>query len=165
VWLSEEYESQEYLPVEAGSSTDRRARASCKLFFHSSSPCPSESANWTCSFALTPVILLTSQIRGRAVKNEHIVLGVLGSVFGGVFLATRGGKKEEVGSPASMIEKAKQSIPINASSKYVSMSLVYWHMLTRNVSFFNYALTLSGNREEEQLYVLNIQFPAWNSDS
>ncbi|KAK7434048.1 hypothetical protein VKT23_020374 [Stygiomarasmius scandens] len=60
---------------------------------------------------------MSYQILGRAVKNEHIVLGVLGSVFGGVFLATRGGKKEEVGSPASMIEKAKQSIPINASSK------------------------------------------------
>ncbi|KAJ4494168.1 hypothetical protein C8R41DRAFT_318578 [Lentinula lateritia] len=32
-------------------------------------------------------------ILGRAIKNEYITLGVLGSVFGGAFLATRMRKK------------------------------------------------------------------------
>ncbi|KAL0568296.1 hypothetical protein V5O48_013696 [Marasmius crinis-equi] len=53
-------------------------------------------------------------IFGRAIKNEHLVLGVLGTVFGGSYLATRGGSKKQ--EPPSTIEKIKQAIPINAGS-------------------------------------------------
>ncbi|THU98580.1 hypothetical protein K435DRAFT_777360 [Dendrothele bispora CBS 962.96] len=59
---------------------------------------------------------MSYQILGRAIKNEHIVLGVLGTVFGGTFLATRGGKKDAT-SPGSSLEKVKESVLINASSR------------------------------------------------
>ncbi|KAJ3790455.1 hypothetical protein GGU10DRAFT_340853 [Lentinula aff. detonsa] len=56
-------------------------------------------------------------IFGRAIKNEYITLSVLGSVFGGAFLATRGGSKQEAKSATpSVIERVKEAIPLNAGS-------------------------------------------------
>ncbi|KAG5641388.1 hypothetical protein DXG03_005355 [Asterophora parasitica] len=54
-------------------------------------------------------------ILGRAIKNEHLALGILTTVFGGATLATRGGKKE-VPIAGQPIEKVKESVPINAGS-------------------------------------------------
>ncbi|GAW09973.1 hypothetical protein F5879DRAFT_714418 [Lentinula edodes] len=56
-------------------------------------------------------------ILGRAIKNEYITLGVLGSVFGGAFLATRGGSKQDTkAATPSIIEKVKEAVPLNAGS-------------------------------------------------
>ncbi|KAF8694110.1 hypothetical protein AX14_002170 [Amanita brunnescens Koide BX004] len=52
-------------------------------------------------------------IFGRAIKNEHISLGVLTTAFGGAWLATRGGKKS---APPQSVEQARASVPLNASS-------------------------------------------------
>ncbi|KAJ3757299.1 hypothetical protein EV360DRAFT_519, partial [Lentinula raphanica] len=57
-------------------------------------------------------------ILGRAIKNEYIALSVLGSVFGGAFLATRGGSKQEAkAATPSVIEKVKEAVPLNAGSR------------------------------------------------
>jgi len=53
-------------------------------------------------------------IFGRAIKNEHISLGVLSTAFGAAWLATRGGKKST--PPPQNVEQAKASVPLNASS-------------------------------------------------
>ncbi|KAG7092037.1 hypothetical protein E1B28_008418 [Marasmius oreades] len=54
-------------------------------------------------------------ILGRAIKNEHLALTVLGTVFGGAYLATRGSSSKKA-EPPSTIEKIKEAIPINAGS-------------------------------------------------
>ncbi|PLB50597.1 hypothetical protein P170DRAFT_435791 [Aspergillus steynii IBT 23096] len=46
------------------------------------------------------------QIAGRKVGSHHLAMGVLGSLFGGVYLATRGGGAKKEATP-----------PIQASSK------------------------------------------------
>ncbi|RDB16078.1 hypothetical protein Hypma_003432 [Hypsizygus marmoreus] len=54
-------------------------------------------------------------ILGRAIKNEYLALGVMVTTFGGAFLATRGGKSEKPVAGQS-VQKAKESVPINADS-------------------------------------------------
>ncbi|KAK0211451.1 hypothetical protein IW262DRAFT_1467930 [Armillaria fumosa] len=47
-------------------------------------------------------------ILGRAIKNEYLALGTFASVFGGAFLATRGGKKD---APApTLVEQVKANV-------------------------------------------------------
>ncbi|PBK70993.1 hypothetical protein ARMSODRAFT_884350, partial [Armillaria solidipes] len=47
-------------------------------------------------------------IFGRAIKNEYLALGTFASVFGGAFLATRGGKKD---TPApTLVEQVKANV-------------------------------------------------------
>ncbi|SJL12822.1 uncharacterized protein ARMOST_16253 [Armillaria ostoyae] len=47
-------------------------------------------------------------IFGRAIKNEYLALGTFASVFGGAFLATRGGKKD---APApTLVEQVKANV-------------------------------------------------------
>ncbi|KAL5355898.1 hypothetical protein BJX96DRAFT_142024 [Aspergillus floccosus] len=46
------------------------------------------------------------QVAGRKVGSHVLAMGVLGSLFGGVFLATRGGSQQKQTTP-----------PIQASSK------------------------------------------------
>ncbi|TFK38096.1 hypothetical protein BDQ12DRAFT_683967 [Crucibulum laeve] len=58
---------------------------------------------------------MSYQILGRAIKNEHLALGVLVSTFGGAYLATRGGSSDAAKKPAS-VQQAKASVPINAGS-------------------------------------------------
>ncbi|KAG6824714.1 hypothetical protein H0H92_006074 [Tricholoma furcatifolium] len=53
-------------------------------------------------------------IFGRAIKNEYLALGVFGTTFGGAWLATRGGPKEN--SAGQSLQKVRESIPINAGS-------------------------------------------------
>jgi len=52
---------------------------------------------------------------GRAIKNEHLALGVLTTAFGSAFLATRGGKSDKPAAGMSP-QKAKETVPINAGS-------------------------------------------------
>ncbi|TFK67585.1 hypothetical protein BDN72DRAFT_842855 [Pluteus cervinus] len=52
-------------------------------------------------------------ILGRAIKNEHFALGVLGAAFGGAWLATAGKKSTP---PPKTTQEAKASVPINAGS-------------------------------------------------
>ncbi|KAF9254256.1 hypothetical protein L218DRAFT_886678, partial [Marasmius fiardii PR-910] len=54
-------------------------------------------------------------ILGRAIKNEYLALSVLGTAFGGAFLATRGSSSKKA-EPPSTIEKIKEAIPINAGT-------------------------------------------------
>ncbi|KAF8647983.1 hypothetical protein AX16_006413 [Volvariella volvacea WC 439] len=68
---------------------------------------------------LTALSFLTSNtmsyvILGRAVKNEHIALGVLSTAFGSAWLLS-GGKKDKAAAPKT-VEAAKTSVPLNASS-------------------------------------------------
>ncbi|KAF9072344.1 hypothetical protein BDP27DRAFT_1184492, partial [Rhodocollybia butyracea] len=56
-------------------------------------------------------------ILGRSIKNEHLVLTILGSVFGGAYLATRGGSKAKETVPTkTALEKVKEAVPLNAGS-------------------------------------------------
>ncbi|KAF8908408.1 hypothetical protein CPB85DRAFT_1309332 [Mucidula mucida] len=48
-------------------------------------------------------------IFGRAIKNEYLALGTLSTVFGGAFLATRGGNKAEPAKP-TLVEKVKEAV-------------------------------------------------------
>ncbi|KAF5366192.1 hypothetical protein D9758_005690 [Tetrapyrgos nigripes] len=50
-------------------------------------------------------------IFGRAIKNEHIVLGVVSTLAAGI-LATSGGKKDV----PTTVQQVKESIPIKAGS-------------------------------------------------
>ncbi|KAF5388705.1 hypothetical protein D9757_004822 [Collybiopsis confluens] len=62
---------------------------------------------------------MSYQILGRTIKNEYIALSILGSLFGGAYLATRGGssaKEIHKAATPSVIEKVKEAIPINAGS-------------------------------------------------
>ncbi|GLB39291.1 putative protein of unknown function (DUF2611) [Lyophyllum shimeji] len=55
-------------------------------------------------------------IMGRAVKNEHLALGILTTVFGGAALAMRSKKKETPPANGQSIQQLKESVPINAGS-------------------------------------------------
>jgi len=55
-------------------------------------------------------------ILGRAVKNEHLAMGILATAFGGAALATRGKKKETAPVNGQSIQQLKESVPINAGS-------------------------------------------------
>ncbi|KAF9003220.1 hypothetical protein BDQ17DRAFT_1355755 [Cyathus striatus] len=60
---------------------------------------------------------MSYQILGRAIKNEHIALGVLTTTFGAAWLSTRGGKTENKAvARGSTVQQAKESVPINAGS-------------------------------------------------
>ncbi|KAJ3513927.1 hypothetical protein NLJ89_g2675 [Agrocybe chaxingu] len=52
---------------------------------------------------------------GRKVANEYLALGTFATVFGGAFLATRGGKKDAPAKPTT-VQQAKESVPINGTS-------------------------------------------------
>lgn len=58
-----------------------------------------------------------SQILGRAIKNEYLVLGIYSTVFGGAWLATRGGSKA-LAKPTT-VQQAKASVPVLADSAWV----------------------------------------------
>ncbi|KAI0482215.1 hypothetical protein GGR56DRAFT_619057 [Xylariaceae sp. FL0804] len=47
-------------------------------------------------------------IAGRQVGSHHLAMGILGSLFGGIYMATRGGSSKK--------PVAGQAPPINASS-------------------------------------------------
>ena len=55
-----------------------------------------------------------SQILGRAVKNEHLALGIFTTVFGGAWLATRGGAK--AAPKPTTVQQAKESVLVKADS-------------------------------------------------
>ena len=54
-----------------------------------------------------------SQILGRAVKNEHLALIIYSTVFGGAYLATRGGPKTV---KPTTVQQAKESVLLKADS-------------------------------------------------
>ncbi|KAF9465131.1 hypothetical protein BDZ94DRAFT_1160519, partial [Collybia nuda] len=56
-------------------------------------------------------------ILGRAIKNEHLALGILVSTIGGATLAMRGGKSETKPAAGQSLQKVKESVPINAGSR------------------------------------------------
>ncbi len=60
-------------------------------------------------------MLRNSTIFGRAIKNEHLALGVFATTFGSAYLATRGGSKSAPVKPKT-VQEAKESVPVNASS-------------------------------------------------
>ncbi|PFH45386.1 hypothetical protein AMATHDRAFT_184617 [Amanita thiersii Skay4041] len=56
-------------------------------------------------------------ILGRAIKNEHLALGVLTTAFGGAWLATRGNSSASARpTPGQSVQEVKASVPLNASS-------------------------------------------------
>ncbi|KAJ3564745.1 hypothetical protein NP233_g8095 [Leucocoprinus birnbaumii] len=62
-----------------------------------------------------PLHKMTYTILGRAIRNEHLALGVLLTAFGGGYAASRGGKSESKPIPQS-VKEAKASVPIAAGS-------------------------------------------------
>ena len=65
-----------------------------------------------------------SVIFGRAIKNEYLALGTLIGTVGLSVLAAGGGKKD---APAAKptLEQVKDSVKIDASSKYVVPRFLY----------------------------------------
>lgn len=66
-------------------------------------------------------LLNSSLIFGRAIKNEHLALGVM---FGtaGIAYAVMGGSKKQAPAASSgktLVEKVKEAVPINAGSRCV----------------------------------------------
>ena len=61
-----------------------------------------------------------SNILGRAIKTEYLSLATLGSVVG-LTLLSGGSKKADPAPGKSIIEKAKEAVPINAGSRFVCM--------------------------------------------
>lgn len=95
---------------------------------HFLQPCPSQSFFFDRQDVIT-YFLFSSVILGRAIKNEHIALGVFTTAFGGAWLATRGGKSERPTGRVSP-QKAKETVPINAGSRSVISSFYVQHLLT-----------------------------------
>ncbi|KAF5351022.1 hypothetical protein D9756_008217 [Leucocoprinus leucothites] len=58
---------------------------------------------------------MTYTILGRAVRNEHLALGVLLTAFGGGYFASRGGSSSSRPVPQS-VQQAKASVPVSAGS-------------------------------------------------
>lgn len=69
-------------------------------------------------YGLNGLLTAASVILGRAIKNEYLALGVLTTAFSGAYFATSGSKESKPAAGGS-IQKAKESVPINASSRYV----------------------------------------------
>jgi hypothetical protein len=55
-----------------------------------------------------------SQILGRTVRNEHLALMIYTTVFGGAWLATRGGGAKTV--KPTTVQQAKESVLLKADS-------------------------------------------------
>ena len=55
-----------------------------------------------------------SLIFGRAVRNEHLALAIYSTVFGGVWLATRGGASKT--PKPTTVQQAKESVLLKADS-------------------------------------------------
>ena len=92
-----------------------------------------------------------SVILGRAIKNEYLALG---TIFGtaGIAMLSMGGKKEATTAKPTL-QQVKESVSINASSKYVVLSL-----FLAAVNLLERVRAFSGRicgmrREEEDLYV------------
>ncbi|KAG5653574.1 hypothetical protein H0H81_012263 [Sphagnurus paluster] len=66
-------------------------------------------------------------IFGRAIKNEHLALGIFTTVFGGAALAMRGDKKEKAPLAGQSLQQVKESVPINAGSRCVYCMSVAVH--------------------------------------
>lgn len=67
---------------------------------------------------LTCISSIHSLIFGRAVKNEHLVLGVLAAT-GAITYGAMGGSKKQAPSGKTLAEKVKEAVPINAGSRCV----------------------------------------------
>ena len=69
---------------------------------------------------------LNSQVFGRAIKNEYLSLGTIITAAVVAYGSMSGGKKEAAPSGSSLketIEKAKETIPLGAGSRYVTIVL------------------------------------------
>ena len=62
---------------------------------------------------LTKKFAFNSPIFGRAVRNEHLTLIIYSTVFGGIYLATRGGAKTV---KPTTVQQAKESVLLKADS-------------------------------------------------
>ena len=76
---------------------------------------------------LLSIRVISSVILGRAIKNEYLALGTLIGTVGLSVLAAGGGKKD---APAAKptLEQVKDSVKIDASSKYVVPRFLYMEM-------------------------------------
>lgn len=83
----------------------------CRILFI---PCHSMCDYFICMLSIYGLIGY-STVFGRAVKNEHLSLGVLVTAFGSAYLATRGGNSSSPPRPQT-IQQAKESVPVTASS-------------------------------------------------
>jgi hypothetical protein len=92
---------------------------------------------------LTRISSIHSAIFGRAVKNEHIVLGVLAAT-GAITYGVMGGSKKQAPSGKTLAEKVKEAVPINAGSRCVVFA---------SIGYAGTDLGALTNSEEEQLYV------------
>ena len=75
-----------------------------------------------------------SQILGRAVKNEYLALAIYSTVFGGVYLATRG--RSTAAPKPTTVQQAKDSVLLNADSRWEFSVTLYSIVSQYWISFF-----------------------------
>jgi F-type H+-transporting ATPase subunit k len=89
------------------------------------SPCHSEcSILWHLGVCNNIQFLTPSVIFGRAIKNEHLALSVLCGTAAISYAAMGGSKKQAPASGKTLVEKVKEAVPINASSRCVVFAFI-----------------------------------------
>lgn len=97
----------------------------------SSSPCLSTRFPHSCCLDRPERSAFDSVILGRAIKNEYLALGTIFGTVGATLLAT-GGKKEPAPIAKPTLQQIKETVKVNASSRYVLLQfLVLCGVLTR----------------------------------